>query len=586
MTRASSKTSRRVDPLPFIIAAFSALSSVRVWLLRDVIFDDNAWLQIIYSTSSLEEFLAMGFFELRRVPLGCALYPLLLLHKSTEHFYIVWHFLDTITQIGSPILLYLLITAVFPTNRGLALFSAVSLTVFPLDHTLGYFSAINYRLGLLLSLLSMYVTARGLSAYMPTPIMLLGSLLPSAIAYYVFIEGAIALEPGRLLLIWHILRRKGRTPDGLTKATLVLWSPFFLLTLPLVLYKLLYKPYGLYEGAYSTQLVPVQMAKNLASLIYFQAIELYHSLHYWSTWSLLLSLCAAVLSFLVLRALPELHSQVSLTSPCQPRLSLWQALLRSFDAQSHALWLGLTFLLFPTFLLLYADRALGGNMNSSHAALLQIGSSIIIGTLLSALYSASHSLKSATSFLVISLLSVLLGLGVYANNKYLDLFFESWREQTLFWDTFRKALPTLPERANFFVDVEDNAIFSDLRIYYDFEFQMNLLYARSKHPADFRRYRVYTLDEWTRSRSTPQSRGPAQNEPGRIVRETHYGIDVFSPTEFIFLYYRNGKLLVNRDILKRYPRITYARWLEKAGPPSPSQLAPSYVFRTKMRPFD
>lgn len=554
-----------------LLTALALLSSARIWLLRDPVWDDNCWLQNIYATDTLQDFLAMGFFELRRVPLGVAAFPLLTLHKSSQNFYLAWHLIDMLTEICSPILLYLLIRNLFPEKRLLAVFTASGFTAFHLDHTLGYVSSLNYHVGLLLTLLSFYLTERGVSRQTPRYGCMLGAIVASGIVENVFIEAAVALEPARLLLIGAILWRNIKGPRVVIRRALALWSPFFLLSVPLVLYKLLYKPYGIYTGVYSAHPKPHQVLKNLAALFYFEGIELVHSLQYWNFLSLALGLGAAALSFWFLSSQPS-------TLPA----SFKDALRDSLRSDREALWLGLVFLIPPMALYVLFDRPLGGNMNSNHATLLQIGSSILLGTVLSCLYGATSALRNHARLVGLSLLAGMIGMGIFMNNKYLDLYFQSWQEQTRFWEAFITRFPSLPDQATFFVDVDDGTHFSDLKIYYDFEFQINLLYARSTRHEEFHRYRVYTLEEWEHSEGNRQ---PAVFTQEIIPRLTHFGMEVLDPRNFIAIRYRKGQLLVNGEIMERYHDVPYRAWLDKRFPSLPPQ-PPLYVFRDKLEAFN
>jgi hypothetical protein len=543
-------------------------------------WDDNCWLQNIYATNTLQQFLDLGFAELRRVLLGTALYALFSFHESGPYFYIVWHTVDTITEIATPILLYLLVRNLFHDRRPLAFFIALCFIAFRFDHTLGYLSAINYRIGLLLGLLSFHLTERGLSSSPPRPLPLLGAILATGIACFMFIEPTVMLEPARLVLICYVLRGRVTDLKALFRRAVSIWSPFLLLAVLLVAYKLLDKPFGLYAGAYASPQALLKIIKIPVSLFYWEGIELFHALQYWNPWSLTLSLLAALLGFAALTRLSWcLPPSDRVTGP-EPAAPFLDIVARYLRAEKPAFWLGLTFLLSPVPAFLFADRPLGGNMNSSHATLLQIGTSVLIGTLACSFYSALPSANTMARHAGIGLLACLLGLGTFVNNKYLDLFFQSWEEETRFWRIFTQRFPNLPERSVFFFDVDDGARFSDLRIYYDFEWHLNVQYAVSSQPEDFHRHSAYTMDEVVQDENAGIRRFLHH---GPFERWAHFGPEVLDSRKFIVVRYRPGELLVNREILARYPDIAYKAWLDKDFPtlPPPS----SYVLRHKLEGF-
>ncbi|MHB1141349.1 MAG: hypothetical protein ACYC1T_06290 [Sulfuricaulis sp.] len=78
------------------------------------------------------------------------------------------------------------------------------------------------------------------------------ALITGGIGEYVFIEGVIAFEPGRFFLLWSARRRLGIPPFAAVKQACVTWIPFIAIMVPLIVYKLLLKPYGVYTGMYPT----------------------------------------------------------------------------------------------------------------------------------------------------------------------------------------------------------------------------------------------------------------------------------------------------------------------------------------------
>src|SRR4030066_2442096 len=96
-----------------VIAAIAIISYGRIYFFNDIVWDDNCWLLAAYASSNLEQFLNTGFYELRRVPMGAFLYYLFSLHKTTNHPYLIWHTINIIVQVITPVFLYLFIKGLF-----------------------------------------------------------------------------------------------------------------------------------------------------------------------------------------------------------------------------------------------------------------------------------------------------------------------------------------------------------------------------------------------------------------------------------------------------------------------------------------
>ena len=152
-----------------------------------------------------------------------------------------------------------------------------------------------------------------------------------------------------------------------------------------------------------------------------------------------------------------------------------------------------------------------------------------------------------------------IGVGIFMNNANLDMYFESWKAQTQFWDRFRERFPTLPENVTFFFDVQDNRLYTDLRNYYDFEFQINLLYDTGGPASRFRKYKAYTITEL---HETPGRTPESLVRAAIIERPTHLAKDLLKPRDFIVVHYRHGQLLTGRDILDQYPNVAYRSWIK------------------------
>jgi hypothetical protein len=177
----------------------------------------------------------------------------------------------------------------------------------------------------------------------------------------------------------------------------------------------------------------------------------------------------------------------------------------------------------------------------------------------------------------------LLGLGVYYNNIVLDLFRDSSQRQIIFWKKFTDRFPALPAKADFLFDVDEREPYSDLRIFFDFEVHLNLLYSRSVGDSEFRRYRVFTMEEY---RNTASARKTARPDDSPIERHTQWGPETLDPKEFVVIRYRDGKLLVNEEIRQHQKNnlvIPYWNWLDGKTPSLPA--SGDYPLRYKVPGF-
>jgi hypothetical protein len=550
-----------------VVLALVVLSGIRVWLVRDGIWDDNAWLLSKYATEGPQQFLDTGFVEVRRIPLGIFLYVLFQIHYLSDYFYVAWHALDVITQAGSPVLLYLILRKQFPEHGQLALFAAVSLVVFPLDYTIGYASGSSYRVGFLFFIASVYATQHAFADARIRPLPLITAIAASA-ASYTLIESVIALEPARASIIAHLLYRAGFRHKALFGRLVYRYTPFALVGLLLVIYKLTFRPFGIYEGIYNFDPLFLfrvwDTAKSIAHLLFAQWLLISKFLDAIQVSSVMLGFLATAL---VLK-LPGGHT----SRPPNNAGSVPNAVP---SPSTPIIILGLVFLVPPVIMVQAFSRPISWGMNSSHAIPAQIGYAILLGWLLHRVY--AHACVRRRPWRKAAVASFI-GLGIFFNNANIDMFLDSWRQQSRFWHAFTERFPTLPERATFFFDIQDGALYSDLVNYYDFEFQLNLLYATSADPAAFRRYKAYTAAELIETRGkTPKELLSADT----IERLTHLGPDRLQPAEFIVVRYRNGKLLVNGEITRADPGVSYRAWADKSVPITSSSPA-SYPLRGKL----
>lgn len=562
-----------------VIFLFAILSYARVWLIQDVLWDDNAWLLSVYSTGNLDDFLQTGAAGMRRIPLSTFGFYLFLLHYfNPSDFYLVWHGINTLTQLASPIILSLIVHLIFK-DKWLSLLSAISLAVLPLDYTLPYASNVNYRIGLLCGLTSIYLSLKAYTGDRTHYSMLVGGLLSGFIAHSIFMESAVALEPGRMFLIGLLhYARQPALSKAMALRTFRQSLPFLAACLPLVIYKLTFKPYGIYEGIYNF---------DPFFLVRFWDLAKAAGIFLFVQWALLLRhIDAAQTSSYVIGLLATGTALMAIHLVRRFRLFRYtEATKLIFGLKgyannitgAHVLVSAGIFILAPAILFHAFNRPISWGPNSGHAALSQIGYAMLLAWIL--YRGLQHAINPATpKHWLVAALSVFIGLGVFFNNLNTDMYLKSSSEQVRFWRLFMDRFPTLPDKATFFFDVRDDALYSDLRDYYGFEYQLNLLYATSRSPSEFRRYKAYTADELT------QTRGKTSHdliESDVIERTTHLGRDQLRPSEFIVVHYRDGELLVNDEILKRYPEVQYRSWLTRRFPDLPP--VKSYTFRERMK---
>lgn len=576
------------DFFPLIIAFFAVVSYSRVLFFRDVFWDDNCWLMAAYSSSNLDQFLNTGFYELRRVPMGAFLYYLFSLHKTTNHPYLIWHTINIIVQVITPIFLYLFIKGLFKGKEVLSLFIAVSFVVFPLDYTLPYLTVISYRIAIMLTMTSFYLIVKALEKDKPEYFLFLTAILMSIISYYVFLESTVFFELARLFVIGYIFYSKGTERKLLARKAVIYWLPFFLFCIPLVSYKLIFKPYGIYEGVYKADFLFFLKGKEHVRIIKILLFNQWKILLKYigdiRVLSIVLSLFTVVFSFLILKKISVILKIEKERGNADFSATPNEGFKDNLKFVIIVLLIGILCLLPQILLLEFAGREIAPGMNTSHFLQLQIGYAIILGGFLYYLYRMLlHNSHFKMHWLNL-IFSLIIGAGVFFNNLNLDLFFKAHERQDQFWKVFINRFPALPENATFMMDVRDFYFYdaTDLDNSYDLEFILNLLYANSKRPKDFRRYKVFPLEEF-KPEMADRFRCNQVNEE-RLERVTHFGKDALNPCEFIIVYYRDGKLMVNGEIKEMFPNIPYREWLNNDFPELPDKPA-AYPLRYNLNGF-
>jgi hypothetical protein len=537
----------------------------RIWQIQDVIWDDNAWLLSIYATENLGEFLKIGFHDLRREPLGVFLYLLFGLHRYSEIFYPVWHGLWLLLSALSPVVLYALILHLFK-DRILALFSGLAFIAFPLDYTIGFASAANYPVALFLVLVSLLFSAIMVSKTVHQYLFMAGSLLTAMLSQYVFLEASVALEPARFLMFAFLSGGTRWNASTHWRFALRKSIPFLLLMVPLVIYKLGVPTSGIHSALYQLDIHNLfdirQYAISLAHFFFFPWIVLGLNAGSVRPGTVLAAVIAAIMVMILSRRLSNEYpvngkKSAMKTGGANPSSSWSVSQVALFALAS----------IIPVFLLFQlAGRPISWGMDSSHAALCQTGYALFVGLLLSRIWglrSAKPLRRHSGSWAVTIMIGVLAGIGVFFSNLNIDQYHRSWQSQSNFLQEFLHRFPQLPEGAFLVADVRDGDLYSDIDLY-DIEFSLNLLYAPSSASTGFYRYKLITAEDFSQFAFAPVEVQRSGNM--KIMRATDHGVEVVDIDKLIFIHYRDGRLIVNREIADRYPDISYRSWLDRESP--------------------
>lgn len=538
--------------VPLFLIALCLLSYARLYMLRDVYADDNCWLFGIYLGYDLPQFLNTGFLEMRREPLGIFLYFFFLPFRFLENPYAVWHGIVIAAQIATTLLFHRLVLRLCADGR-IAALAAAAFVVVPLDHALPYLSSFNYRAGLLLALASLYLTDRAAERRM-WGLEMWAALLLTGLAAYCMSEATFALEPARLALLWYRLA-PGRDPRTAARDAARWLLPFALLFAPLVLYKLVAKPYGMYAGMYET---------GIANLFDWRALAGTARLFLLGEWWFL-------------RRVVSYAEAASVLAGLAAGLLILAALLRdprvadatAGNASARRIAVFALIVLVPQLaLFLYAGRSPRLGFDSTHAVFAQLGYAALVGLAAHRLLrwaTARHCYRAAALAL-----AGVSAAGIFFNNLRLDMFAAASREQDHFWKVFQQRFPELPPRADWLIDARPrpyrrkfDAYFEweDLHATYDLEFALNRLYA-PPHAPPARNHRVYTPEE---ARHDPAQLSPSRLSSG-LRRLSHYGEDRLDSAGMTVVYYRDGRLLVNEEIVKQAPDVPYRHLASKPVP--------------------
>jgi hypothetical protein len=563
---------RNLDSVvPFLIA-LSLLNYARILAFQDVYWDDNLWLYAIRLSENIHEFLAMGFTQLRREPLGVFVYLFFMPHVLGDTAFLIWHSISIGLQVATPLVLYYLIVNLCHGRRDIAAFVAISLIVLPLDQTQPFLSALNYRLGLLLGLISLYLTVRAAAGERIDRTMIASALLLTVFAEYILIEAIVALEPARLLVLWIVRYRPQRLRVEVIKEVALTLAPFVLLALPLIAYKMLVKPYGVYAWIYPTgfaNLTDWTAVRDMIGLFMFGNWRMLQGYAAHGSWiaPTLGAMAGAIVLFMMVQALPTDRSG-KVSHAANSRKSTSKGV--GNEAWTLPL-LGFAILIPQAILFGYAALLPKVGGGTTHAILMQPGYAMIIGSGAFWLIRKCLAAAPVKPALASALFAVFVMVGTYFNNLNLDVYTAASARENAFWQAFTRRFPALPERADFLIDATPLPYARNISTFfraedifnpYDFERRLNDIYSSEEKPRNNRRYRVAPgLDVTSNVRTYGR-----QILTMDIEARTHMGVDRIHPDDFIVVHYRNGELLVNREIVERYPAIEYRSWADKPPP--------------------
>lgn len=560
-----------------LIAILVILSYVRIFFLNQVFSDDRHFLQSIYTSSSIADFLkTSGLIELRRVPQGVILYSLLSLFKITDHAFLILHLVSIATQIITPIFLYLLINRLFQ-NKLAAFITAISLVIYPIDTTLAVFIILWYRFGLMLSIISFYLSLRAIEGKTRW-FYFTGALFLSAISYYFLVETTIALEPARLFMFGLIMYNKGLKTKEIIFKSFRFWLPFLFICIPIVLMKLIFKPYGIHSGFYTAHLSSLLNWKlHLKYLIMLFGGNWVYSLQkvkYLSVLTVILALSVLPLVYFFLKSKYfDKTGVMEINNFSQPFFKLRLLRLMRIDM---IIMFGLI-LLVPVFLIyeIFANTPLGTEYDSRHGCIMQFGNAIIIGGIICGIISKLIGSRN-NSQKIAFILAGALGLGVFFNNLNLDRYFALWVQEKQFYGAFIQRFPALPANSTFAFDIQTEIPLKDHPYaFYNVEYYLNLLYGKSKVPEDFREYKVPSLEWFFVDRF--------KIDNNRCSMLTYWGRDIYDGRKLTVVRWKPGEFLVNREILNRYPQVYYKNFADKEPPVIPP--VQDYPLRNKVERF-
>jgi hypothetical protein len=136
--------------------------------------------------------------------------------------------------------------------------------------------------------------------------------------------------------------------------------------------------------------------------------------------------------------------------------------------------------------------------------------------------------------------------------------------------------PALPEKSTFIFDIRPKIPLKHYwYAFYNVEYYINMLYAKSEKPEEFREHKVATWGWFVTEEY--------KIDTTKYEILSYWGKDIFDTTEFIVIRWQPGEFLVNREIVNNYPNVRYKDMADKDIPLIPSES--TYPLRGKMKPF-
>ncbi|MBE3139994.1 MAG: hypothetical protein IMZ53_05360 [Thermoplasmata archaeon] len=236
--------------------------------------------------------------------------------------------------------------------------------------------------------------------------------------------------------------------------------------------------------------------------------------------------------------------------------------------------LGLLLLVPVVIMYEYADRFLNVGLNSRHGCIMQFGNALIIGGLICIIINKLFTTLKYKKQFIMLFMAVLLGLGTFFINLNLDQYFKIWEQEKQFYKAFMERFPALPKNSDFMFDIQLEIPLGYSYVLYNAEYPINMLYAESKKPKEYRRHKVTDCNYLKEYKKI----GTTQYE-----HLYHWGKDIFDTRELIVIRWQPGEFLVNREIVNKYPNVDYKYIADKDIPLLPS--VSTYPLREKMNAF-
>ncbi len=253
-------------------------------------------------------------------------------------------------------------------------------------------------------------------------------------------------------------------------------------------------------------------------------------------------------------------------------VSRWQ---RRLERDRDVLILGLVLLVAPLGLYLAFGRVLGPGTDSRHTAILQPGLCLCLGVVGWRLACATASRRPR---LAAAAVAGTFALGVAVLNMNTAVYAACTAHEREFLRAFAERFPSLPPQRLFLVDSGQSSGVEwpqpvDLETSFDLEYGLGLLYAPSLASDEFRVARVLPLGEWKIIHG-------ASDRP--FKRSTYWERGVVDPRQAIVVAYRDGRVLVDREILAVDPNVPYRTLADKPPPVLPPPPPSGYPLRDRI----